>query len=164
MQRGSAYLALVAYLVGGWIIPVAHGVGSHAACSHSTGHVHTAGHAVVAEVSSSVTAGDGVGLSAAERGCCQDHQCGFAAYRQAKKPAQTPVDDADPMVWQSSSDCAHPVGLCAICVAQNHASPTVDLLIALPAVEAVIWLSAIPSQQLSLAAFDTYLCRGPPAV
>lgn len=177
VQRWTAQLALVAYLLGGWIIPATHGVGSHAACSHTAATAVAEAFADAGDFS----VGDGVSVGSdsldglpgdlpegeVPQVCCGDKRCGFAAYRSSRLPDSSSPSAAGPTTaatWLGDSPCDQDHGLCAVCVAQNHASPTVSLTIELPAWVVVQWLSPISSQRFATAPLGVSYSRGPPAV
>lgn len=168
MQRWQAQLALVAYLLGGWIIPATHGPGSHGAAGHGVCSHAAHWHSVATDGAAQPTASADQPTAVDDRDCCGDQVCGFAAYRSSVRLAPSASDDtaltAGLASWQAADSCHTHAGLCAICVSQNHASPTVDAAIELHAETVVQWLPMAASQRFSLPVVGVSLSRGPPAV
>lgn len=110
MQRFLTHLTLVAYLVGGWLLPAAHhhapsfvsdGQGLHDACCVSTAADHGA--------DPHVTVADGSTACEADTACDCPHDA----------VVHLPIIDTDTVIAPTHTHSHDCVGLCAGCVAQS---------------------------------------------
>ena len=101
MQRFLTHLTLIAYLVGGWLLPAAH---------HHASQVETHSHAVGGSCCDSL-AHQHLQLVLSE--CEPAHACG-CEHDAAEHPT-----DADAFIEQSRTHSHHCAALCAGCVAQS---------------------------------------------
>lgn len=101
--RPTAHLALIAYVVGGWLLPATH---------HHSGSCAAHAHGTVAPEADTAPDSDSHGHSAGQRHAC-DHD-------HAAEPADTQQCEASSLpAWKSLTHDHLCVGLCALCAART---------------------------------------------
>jgi hypothetical protein len=103
MNRLTAHLALIAYLVGGWLLPA----------THQHGHDHAVQGSACCCIDDEVVLQESVTERHSHDGCC----------RGSENVAMLAASDHDLSLGHSSGDCQ---GLCALCCALNLTGQIAD--------------------------------------
>ncbi len=165
MSQWVTRLTLIAYLVGGWIIPSIHHHGSHAVTSSHT--CTSADHS-----SADHSHGPAENLSSAQpartaeichRGCLHHAGAIDTALASTKTSTSKPSTCSAQFVATDDVSTSSCHGLCAVCIARTLASQRLSDERPLVAIE-VVGSAEVPATLFhQLATLGIALSRGPPA-
>ncbi len=154
MHHWVARLTLVAYLIGGWIVPSIHHHGSHGHGSHGVGSplshaaCESTPHATSQVVNTSTTENSG-------HGCSCDHHFVSTTKQSGESVSQISIESSS----SGHSDC---FGLCAVCSARSLT--THQIIESLPSILIVV-VASVRVQDSLFTEIDRVgiaLSRGPP--